>query len=406
MRIELIRNTTQDRILNSFNDDYKEDHLEGYISAGINNDWFIEINSLIAKSPVHASALSAKVDMIAGQGIQQVDDLKFNEFVFNKFHTDTCYEIAKKCTEDLEIFGGFAIKIYLNELRQVAQLEHVPVHKLRFKNRDCKRVLYSEDWFDISLKNIGYPIYKKYDKFSSKYNHYIVYVDGSLNNLSTYPRPDYHSIIPYVLTEQKIAQYHYSIASNGYTLGGHLNIPTSITNPEEMEVLTQKFKDQHKGVGNAGDIMVTFSDSTGNVPSFTPINGNDSDEMYLSALNKIEEKIAQGHRMPISLIGIDAAGKSLISNGDELLNQLESFKSTYVRPKQKLIEDTFNMILGINQIEPLFKLNEFNLVLPKKIDANLIIGIVSNTTINTETKKVLLKMEGMSDEDIIKIMGE
>lgn len=394
-RFFIFNSNEKDAVLNYYNEKTEELKRSGYISYGRYNDFYVQINSLLEKSPIHKAIVRTKIDMISGNGltVENADALS-TDFLFNKYSKEDVEKVIQRFSEDLTIYGGAALKIYRsNDRTKIAKVEYIPVYNLRWTT-NRKKLVYSDDWF---IRSDRYE-YELFDVDSDEAQSILLF-DNTMSNMSSYPRPDYLPAIDYIITEEYVASHHKNNANNGWFPSGILNFPY-LPSADEIDETINRLKKQYQSAKNSGTVMVTFSEPGGTGVSFTPISSNNNDEKFLGLLDKLEEKILQGHQINSPVIVGIKTGSSVISNGEEILNALSVFQATYVNPIQKKIEDIFNDLLRYNGSNAKIKLNKYNISLHKKVDSAAVINILTNANLSLDTKRELLKIEGVSEEQI------
>lgn len=389
--------TQSEALSNYYSENYKELRRNRYMSAGANNDNFILINSLLHKSTVHAAAVKSKIDMVAGQGINyNKQNAELQRLIDNIYSEHDLNHVILEATKDTIINNGIALKITLNKdtkNKKISKIERIELDNLRFSYMK-KSVLFSQDWYSNQTR-IEYPLFN----FTTENDISILYVDFTIGNNFYYPIPEYQSAIDYIVSEEYISQHHRGNANNGWFPSFHLGFQEAPPR-EQRPLIVQNLQKTFQGAKNSGSVFVTFTEKGSEPPKLEPIQSNNNDEKFLTLLNKCEEKIMQAHQIASpSLVGINAAGGSVISNGEEVMNLLSIFKSTYVIPTQTKIINIFNKLAKFNGIEDEIKFNEFNFTFPIKVTTDTIMKVL-DAPYSSDIKKILLKKEGVPDEEI------
>lgn len=389
--------TQSENLSNYYSENYKELRRNRYISAGANNDNFILINSLLHKSTVHSAAIKAKIDMVAGQGINyNKENNELQKFINNIYSEHDLNHIILEGTKDVIINNGFALKITLNQdtkNKKIAKIERIDLDNLRFSYMK-KSILFSQDWYSNQTR-IEYPLFD----FTTNNQISILYVDFTIGNNFYYPIPEYQSAIDYIISEEYIGQHHRANSNNGWFPSFHLAF-NEAPPKEQRPSIIQNLQKTFQGAKNTGSVFATFTERGSESPKLEPIQSNNNDEKFLELLNKCEEKIMQAHQISSpSLVGINAAGGSVISNGEEVMNLLSIFKSTYIIPMQTKIMNIFNKLVKFNGIQDEIKFNEFTFTFPVKITTDAIMKVL-DANYPTDVKKILLKKEGIPEEEI------
>jgi hypothetical protein len=144
---------------------------------------------------------------------------------------------------------------------------------------------------------------------------------------------------------------------NGFKAGTLINLASGFPETSEEE---RKIKEQIKGrtqsVEDAGEIIITFSDSTDTAPTVLSLNGNDLSDRYLMTEKSVQQNILVAHSVTSpSLFGIIKDGSF---NAAESADLFEIFKMTYVNARQKQVEWMVNYMAKISGAMATLKLKD------------------------------------------------
>lgn len=335
---------------------------QGWITYGDDNLYPEYLISLMNRSTKHNAILKRKASMIAGNGFSKegLDNTAIN-FIYNPYNTDTLDDIVYKCAYDLEIFGSFSLEIiYSKDKSKIAEINYLPNNKIRL-SEDLKSIYYSDDW--SNLRKFGpekYPILNLKNPTSNQILYFKEYRAGN----EYYSQPDYISAVNYIEMEYEISEFHLSQIKNGFTPAMMISFYNGIPTEEERDDIVRQLKKDYKGAKNAGEVMFVFADKKENGIEVTPIQTNDSDSKYIELSKQITEGILTGHNVTNpGLFGISTPGE--LGQKNVILESLEIFQSTYINPKQKLIEGVFNKLLSFNNSQSKLVLNKYELDIQK-----------------------------------------
>ena len=161
---------------------------------------------------------------------------------------------------------------------------------------------------------------------------------------NTYPLPEYIGCIPYIEVDYEIANFHVSNTKNGFSAGTLLSFNNGVPLKEEQQKVEQKVKEKFTGSSNAGQLMITFSQSKDTAPTVMSLMPNDFDKSFLQLNETVTQEIFTGHKITsLSLFGIKES-KGLGSK-DELQQAFSLFQNGYLNTRQKRIEKILNKII-------------------------------------------------------------
>jgi len=131
---------------------FKEAKGKEWVNYGERNDYPQQLLDLYDNAPKHRAIIDGKSDLIAGKGwatnnkaINTISEAKLIDFSALVNPSESLYELTKKISLDLEIFGGYYLQVIYNNLRNDFDLYHVDFSKLR-TNKAQDKFFYSNDW--------------------------------------------------------------------------------------------------------------------------------------------------------------------------------------------------------------------------------------------------------------------
>jgi hypothetical protein len=289
------------------------------------------------RSNKHKAIINRKVDMTTAQGIDYTTP-ELAKFIKNTWGEMDVEEIAVKINYDFEIHGGFALMVRWNlDGTRIAAIDYLPYHKCRLS--PCEEfILISKDWSNVRRVENKPQEYPRFDpKMAKEEPAQVFYFVHNSVGVDYYPLPYYSSTLTWIELDYEVGNFHLSSVRNGFMPGFILNFATGIPTMEEMETAYKEFENKYTGSENAGKFILTFSEGQDQKPEFIPINLNDSDERFIMLHKEMMDEILIGHSVTNPLLfGIKTAGE--LGGKDQLLESLAIFQSTYITPKQKLIE--------------------------------------------------------------------
>jgi hypothetical protein len=338
----------------------------GWVNYGEDNLYPDYLISLMNRSAKHNAILKRKVDLIAGNGFERngLDDIAIN-FLYNPYNELGIDDIVMRAAYDLEIFGAFSLEvIYSKDKNKIAEVNYLPNNKIRL-SEGLDYVYYSNDW--KSLRKFA-P--EKYPSFNLKNptSNQILYFKEYRPGVEYYGQPDYISAVNWIELEYEISLYHLNQVKNSFHPGGIINFSNGIPSDEEKMEIVRNLRSDYEGAKKSGKMIYTFSDGKDRSVEILPYPSNDSDNKFIELNKEITQGILTGHQItnPI-LLGVATPGQ--LGGKDEILESLEVFQSSYINPKQEIIERVFNNLLRFNGSTSTLKLKKYEIDI-KKIEGD------------------------------------
>lgn len=334
---------------------FKEAKGKEWVQYGEKNDFPNMLLELYDNAPKHRAIVDGKADLIAGKGwnannklISALTAAKLIDFTQTINPSESLYELTKKISLDLELFGGYYIQVIYNNLRTDFDLYHVDFSKIR-TNKSEDKFFYSNDWkaYNQSEDKTGFKVIEKFDP--NKKQSGIFYYKNYRPNQGVYPLPGYIAALRYIEIEKEIANFHLNNIKNGFVGGTLISFNNGQPTYEEQSKIERQLKDKHTGTDNAGGIVLVFSEGKDKEPSVLPLRTNDFDKAFESLNKTVSQEIFTAHRITSpQLFGID--GESAFAR-NVIRDAAEFFQNTYITPKQQGIESVINdfaSLLDIN----------------------------------------------------------
>lgn len=240
------------------------------------------------------------------------------------------YSLAKKLALSWFTYGGFAIQVICDRLGNVASLSYVDLRKLR-TNSDCSEFYYSDNWGKYTTKYLKYP---KYSKGSSG----IVYVKSSFEG--TYPSPLYgaKTTLQCCELQKEITNYHVASIQNGFSGGVVFQFSNGIPTDEQKAEIEKNILEKFSGSGNAGRILINFSDDLDHGLTLDQLDTVDYGEKYSNLQDHTREEIFTAFRATPNLFGIPTETTGF--NDQEYQGAFKLFNRFTIRPFQVALKST------------------------------------------------------------------
>jgi hypothetical protein len=341
--------------------DEEKDRMLGFIKWGKKNDYPYFLIDLYNGSAWHQGIIKNKTYYIAGGGLEVVSG-NMQPFIENKYAEFDMNEIAEMLAHDYEMFGGFcAIGTWNRDGSRVAVWEHVDLDSIRVD--ESERMYYiSDDWTAMqqSAEKTNLRAIPALD-MTNKTGKFIIYykdpVKKTKKEKGIYPKPPYYGGITAIQTDVDISRFHMHEIANSFKGGTMISFTDGYPETqEEAENIKAQVKGRSQSVEDAGEIVITFSDTKDKAPIVQSLNGNDLDKRYETTENSVQQNILVAHSVVApSLFGVAPAGSF---NAAETGDLYEIFKKTYVESRQKRLEWMINYMAELSGFVGKLKLKD------------------------------------------------
>jgi hypothetical protein len=341
--------------------DEEKDRMLGFIKWGKKNDYPYFLIDLYNGSAWHQGIIKNKTYYIAGGGLEVVSG-NMQPFIENKYAEFDMNEISEMLAHDYEMFGGFcAIGTWNRDGSRVAVWEHIDLDSIRVD--ESERMYYiSDDWTAMqqSAEKTNLRAIPALD-MNNKNGKFIIYykdpVKKTKKEKGIYPKPPYYGGITAIQTDVDISRFHMHEIANSFKGGTMISFTDGYPETqEEAENIKAQVKGRSQSVEDAGEIVITFSDSKDKAPIVQSLNGNDLDKRYETTENSVQQNILVAHSVVApSLFGVAPAGSF---NAAETGDLYEIFKKTYVESRQKRLEWMINYMAELSGFVGKLKLKD------------------------------------------------
>jgi hypothetical protein len=338
-----------------------KDKKMGFMKWGVKNDYPFFLIELLNGSAWHQGIIRSKTFYIAGSGLE-VTSGDATAFLQNPFSDFDMNEIVQRMVFDFEVFGAMAvIGTWNREGSRVVRWEYIDVDSVRI-SQDERTYYVSDDWNarEQTAEGTNFRTYPALDETNPVGSFILYYKEPAKKakgEQGIYPKPAYYGGITAIQTDVDISKFHMYEIQNGFKAGTLINMASGFPETAEEE---RKIKEQIKGrtqsVEDAGEIIITFSDSADTAPTVLSLNGNDLSDRYLMTEKSVQQNILVAHSVTSpSLFGIIKDGSF---NAAESADLFEIFKMTYVNARQKQVEWMVNYMAKISGAMATLKLKD------------------------------------------------
>jgi hypothetical protein len=321
--------------------EFKTSKGKGFVMFGENNDYPNYLLYLYNKSSKHNAIINGKVVYVYGKGLTIEGDAKGLELL-NKVNSyaETLNDIVYKCIIDVEIFGGAYIKVVYNIGGEIAELYHIPFHKIRV-GIDGK-YFFKDNWADRFDRTKPIIIDEFNPNAEVKTEQILAYKEYR-PDCDYYPLPGYIGSANYIETDVKISQYHLSAITNGMFPSKLIQFFNGEPTEEGKGKLERAFKSKFAGSENAGGIMLMFGNDPAKAVRIDDLSATELDKQFTILNETVQQEVFSGHGITTpSLFGVMTAGK--LGETNQLKEGYEIFKKTYVEVKQIQFERFINYL--------------------------------------------------------------
>ncbi len=316
--------------------------VEEYVKYGDDNLFPEYLITLLHGSSTHSALCTSIATMIFGKGAvgsataeAWVEDTKFQQ------------ELRKTCM-DLKLQGGFYWELKWNIEKDGLTIKHVPFEQIRVGETTEKgytnEYFWCYDWSDEANQEvITFPAYNPEN--ANKLNETIQifcckpFTVGS----SYYPKPDYLASINWIEVDKQVALYHNANLRNGMNPGFAVNWKSGVPPLAQRQEIRKEFEDMVSGVENAGNFIMTWSDSAEDTPDIVPFETSNLAEQFQFVSQESTAKIMIGHRVTTpALFGVKTEGQ--LGQTQEMKNGIAIFHRDIIQPYQAIINEALESL--------------------------------------------------------------
>ncbi len=386
---------------------------QGFIEFGYNNTLPTYYLSLLNRSALHNAIVTGKAQMIGGNGFDKHEiSNQGYAFLMNSLNSEgmDLEEILSRISFDLEIFGAFALYLVWDDKRKkIQQIEHISPETLRIAKPNPKfphkqDYYLCDNWSDWRRKGIEFiPGFSLTDR---KEAGTILYVREYRSGAKYYGSPGYMPGARWCELEYEISSFHLHNIKNGFAPSLMINyVDGPPPSDEAMEFEINRMKSEYKGARGTGEVIFTWSEGKDRAPVITPIETNSNDNKFIALTTDMRQGIINAHRVnDPTLFGIRDEGGLHIGQS-EILDALEMFQTSYVTPKQRLIEKALQRIANINGVPDKITISEYKIKYSKMdLQVSDILSILTSP-LQAPSKMALLTSSGYTEDEASKLLG-
>ena len=344
---------------------YIESRTGEYVLNGRNHEYVRFLIELQDKSPIHKSITTGKAQMIAGEGLKidstnsKITESELrnltNWFSNVNSNGESIDDVIKKCAKDFSILSYSALNIiWSKDKSRIAEIYHLDASTVSFGKNNPEThtpdfYYVSNDWSNIRKKEnepVKVPAFNPNKRADGSQ---IMLIKGYDTGSVYYSKPDYSAGVTYCLIDDLISKFHHANLSNGMVPSMWISFNNGKPQNEEEETkIYDEIKSAYGSASNAGKIIVTFSNTKDNAPTYQMLNPNDSDKQFLMLNDSVTSAILRSHKANPVLF---QSSPGSLGQSTELRNASELFYNTVIAPIQILFEQAIDKIVKINGYE-------------------------------------------------------
>jgi predicted transcriptional regulator len=323
---------------------FKENKSKGYVTFGEDNLFPQKMIEFYNKSPKHNAIVTQKASYVAGDSYELfASDTLSEAKAFDKLRNINAFEdyesFNQKISQDFELFDGYYIEVIWNRAKtEIAELYHLPFQNVRL-GKDC--AYYSEDWSNNREQVVEYPMFNPTTRENKQVYAFKMYRAGQ----GKYPLPSYIGALKYIEIDIEISNYYLSNIKNGFFAQTVIQMFKGQPTPEEMRIAKRRFKKNYQGAEaeESGGLIIMYNEQNEKPAEITNLQPSDFDKQFQQLNDQVQEEIFVGHRVSIPVIfGISTPGA--LGQRNEIIEGYELFQTSYVEPRQKAKDSSFNSV--------------------------------------------------------------
>lgn len=323
---------------------FKENKTKGYTTFGEDNLYPQKLIDLYNKSPKHNAIVNQKASYIAGDSFELfASDTLTEAKAYDRLRNINAFEdyesFNNKISQDFELFDGYYIEVIWNKAKtEIAELYHLPFQNVRL-GKDC--AYYSEDWSNTREAVIEYPLFNPTTRENKQVYSFKMYRAGQ----GKYPLPSYIGALKYIEIDVEISNYYLSNIKNGFFAQTVIQMFKGQPTPEEARMAKKRFKKNYQGAEaeESGGLIIMYNEQNEKPAEITNLQPSDFDKQFQQLNDQVQEEIFVGHRVSNPVIfGIATPGA--LGQRNEIIEGYELFQTSYVEPRQKIKDASFNSV--------------------------------------------------------------
>lgn len=308
-----------------------------YIEWGDRNGYPEYLWGLYKTVSTLKSVVNGSVDYVCGNGVKIASYPQPGAMNIRK---QTAAEFVRDLALYYFLYGGFAIQAIRSKTGEIAELYALDLRHLR-SSKENDVFFYSEDWASASSSK-KVLVYPKFMTDAPGVAASVLYVKNT--SMQTYPEPVYGASVKACEIERAIDDYHLNALHNGFAGGTIINFGDSAPEEEIKDEIEKNVNEKFAGPGNAGRILLTWSDGKDRGVTVDRLDVTDFADKYEVAERRSRQQIFTAFRANPNLFGIPT--ESLGFSEEEYASTFKLYNRTQIQPVQQRICEAVGKIFG------------------------------------------------------------
>jgi hypothetical protein len=375
-------------------------NVGNYVRFGNDNLYPQLLNQMYYTSPLHGAIVDFKTNATVGGGyelqysatcspMEKVDIYAFEKRMNLK-------KILPAVTKEKIIHGRVYFHLRFNQTGTLIFCKHIAADKVR-KNATNDLYYICDDWStQINIQTI-----KPY-KFNTKDLEFLYcYEDYSVGQ-DVYTLPQYSSCMNWAFLDGEMSYLQKSNIQNSIFPSFAMMFPKKPQNEEEKNSIKTTI-DRAKGATNAGKAIAFFANNKESLPTIEAIPTNSNDNLFQVTTESIDSKICQAHIIDPILMGIRVSGK--LGSGSDIKQSYVIFEKNSIIPLRNSVEEIFNEILAICNINAKLVINNFQIVNDTIVEMDERTSEISNIIANVNPALASKLIDSMTQNELRELLG-
>ena len=319
----------------------------GYVKYGSDNKYPEYIYNIYNNCATLQAIINGSADYTFGEGI---DFLELPDTLMKiNSEGDSLEDVVQKITQDLWIFGGFALQVQYDLFHNITELIYLDFRYVR-TNEDGSTCYYNDKWSGLNSKDyISLPSFNPDKEECREEVSQIYYFKGSKTR-GVYPEPDYRAAVVSAETQIEIQKFHYNTIVNNFMVNGILNFNNAANVSDEVKDKIEKaINDKFSGAENAARLMISWNEDKDKAATFDRLSDDQFDKKYEALAESTRENIFISMRAIPVIFGLSIQTGF---NTQEFKDAFALYNKTAVKPKQQVITRCLEEIVGKVNIKP------------------------------------------------------
>jgi hypothetical protein len=375
-------------------------NVGNYVRFGNDNLYPQLLNQMYYTSPLHGAIVDFKTNATVGGGyelqypatssaMEKVDIYAFEKRMNLK-------KILPAVTKEKIIHGRVYFHLRFNQTGTLIFCKHIAADKVR-KNATNDLYYICDDWStQINIQTI-----KPY-RFNTKDLEFLYcYEDYSVGQ-DVYTLPQYSSCMNWAFLDGEMSYLQKSNIQNSIFPSFAMMFPKKPQTDEEKDSIKTTIE-RAKGATNAGKAIAFFANNKESLPTIEAIPTNSNDNLFQVTTESIDSKICQAHIIDPILMGIRVSGK--LGSGSDIKQSYVIFEKNSIIPLRNSVEEIFNEILAICNINAKLVINNFQIVNDTIVEMDERTNEISNIIANVNPALATKLIDSMTQNELRELLG-